>query len=360
MYDISQLNKVELEITSDCNAACPGCARTDAVRDGSLVVTHFTLDDLKRLFAPEHCVGVEFKFCGVLGDPAIHPQFVEMLEYLLESGGRTSISTNGAVGTADMWRRIGELCAQHQKRFHLHWCIDGHEQTNHIYRVNTKWAVLERNMNAFCETAGEYVYRAKWVFIVFDHNEHELDAARAHAERLGFQFATRTGMRNSFHEWTAKIGKKNQKIEKKITTTGAKEHSKVAEVKKLDTFIAKAEKTDEEISNIVKTIQCKYVHEGEIFISATQRMWPCCFLADWGRRNKEGIVDKLSEYGGDWNNLTKHSITEIMNHPWYTTILEESWNSKHPKHLPRCVRTCAYNKAYHNELRDEKTKTTVS
>ena len=359
--DITQLKKVELEITSNCNAACPGCARTIAVANGSLEPQgeDFTLDDLKRMFPPGNYTGVEFKFCGVLGDPAIHPQFADMLEYLLENEGMCSISTNGAVGTADMWRRLGALCKKYQKRFHLHWCIDGHKETNHIYRVNTVWKVLERNMNAFVETVGEYTYRAKWVYIVFDHNEHEVDAARQHAERLGFNFATRTGMRNSFHQWTAQIKKKDHEKKKVvtttkvITTTGKKEHSKVEQVKELDKFIANENKTKEETFKIENSIQCKYVHEAEIFISADQTMWPCCFLADWGRKNNDNILDKLAEYGTGWNSLKDKSVTEIMQHPWFEKILADSWDPSHPKHLKRCIRTCAYNKAYHNELIDE-------
>ncbi len=170
--DITQLKKVELEITSDCNAACPGCQRTSLNSDGKLTVTDFSLDDLKRMFPPNNYDGIEFKFCGVLGDPAIHPQFADMLQYILENNGRVSISTNGAIGTANTWRRIGQLCHDYEKQFFCHWCIDGHKETNHIYRVNTVWKVLERNMNAFVETCGGYTHRNLWVFIVFDHNEY--------------------------------------------------------------------------------------------------------------------------------------------------------------------------------------------
>jgi len=356
--DITQLKKVELEITSDCNAACPGCQRTSLNNVGKLKVQDFSFADLKRIFPPNNYQGIEFKFCGVLGDPAIHPEFAEMLEYLLLCGGTCSISTNGAVGTEDMWRKIGQLCHDHEKRFHLHWCIDGHEQTNHIYRVNTKWKVLERNMNAFVETVGEYVYRAKWVFIVFDHNEYEIETAREHAKRLGFNFATRTGMRNSFQKWIAELPqkvvvnnkKKVVKVEKVITTTGAKEHSKVEQVKKLDDFIAKENKTQKETVEVLQTIQCKYIHEGEIFIAADQTMWPCCFLSDSSTNNKEKINDKMHEYGDGWNSLQDKSINEVMQHPWFDKILTDSWDPNHSKHLPRCIRTCAYNKAYHNEI----------
>lgn len=350
---LSDIKKVELEITSDCNAACPGCARTQELAKGNLQVTDFSLDDLKRMFPPGDYDGVEFKFCGVLGDPAIHPQFAEMLEYLLENQGMVSISTNGAVGPVDMWTRLGHMCAKYQRKFHIHFCVDGHKETNHIYRVNTKWSVLERNMNAFSEAVGEFAYRAKWVFIVFDHNEHELEAAKEHAQRLGFNFATRTGMRNSYHTWVAEIGKKNSKVKKAITTTGSKEHSKKAQVQELYKFIEKENKTKEETQTVVRSIKCKLIHEGEIFISAKQTMWPCCFLSDWAQKNKENINDKLAEYETGWNSLKTHSIDEILAHPWFDKILAESWDPAHEKHFRRCIVTCGYNKAYHNELKDQ-------
>ena len=350
--NINDIHKVELEITSNCNAACPGCARTDADSKGMLRVTDFSLADLQRMFPPEHCAK-EFKFCGVLGDPAIHPEFVPMMEYLLENKAKIGISTNGAVGTADMWKRIGELTYQYENKVTTWFCIDGHKETNHIYRVNTKWNVLERNLNAFHAAAKEQVHKATWVFIVFDHNEHELEIAKDHAHRLGMKFATRTGMRNSYHTWIAQLGKKNDKVKKEITTTGTKEHSKKEQVEKLDNFIAKEDKTQEETSQILQTIKCKLIHEGEIFISAEQTMWPCCFLSDSSVKNKEGILDKLAEYGSDWNDLRVHSIDEILAHPWFDKILAESWDPNHNKHLTRCIRTCAYNKAYHNEVKVE-------
>ena len=346
---MDKIKKIELEITSDCNAACPGCART--LNKDILQVTSFTLEDLKRIFpTTTHIADKEFKFCGVLGDPAIHPQFADMIEYLLQHGGRTSISTNGAVGSVDMWRRIGNLAQQYHKMFFIQWCIDGHRETNHIYRVNTKWNVLERNINAFCETVGEYTARAQWVFIVFDHNEHELDIAKQHAERLGFKFATRTGMRNSYNNWVAELGKKNNKQKKVITTTGDKEHKRKDEVYKLDKLIA----NNEVDNSIINTISCKYVHEGEIFIGSNLSMWPCCFLYDSKFKNRENIVEKLSEYNDGWNSLKEHSIKEIMQHPWYDKVLEESWNPTHNKHMNRCIRTCAYNKAYQNVLVEQK------
>ena len=63
----------------------------------------------------------------------------------------------------------------------------------------------------------------------------------------------------------------------------------------------------------------------------------------------------MREYGNGWNSLRDKSINEVMQHPWFDKILTDSWDPNHSKHLTRCIRTCAYNKAYHNELNIEET-----
>ena len=343
---IDKIKKIELEITSDCNAACPGCART--LNKDILEVTDFSLDDLKRILpSAEHIDMKDIRLCGVLGDPMIHPQVEEITEYLLSNGADVTISTNAGVGTKSMWYDVGLLSKEYQKKLILQACIDGHRETNHIYRVNTKFDVIERNLQAYAENSykGEF-NKNKWTFIVFDHNEHEIEAAKEHAESLGLKFFTRTGMRNSYYNWVAEIGKKNNKQQKVITTSGSKEHARREEVYKLDKIIQE-NKVDEDI---IKTISCKYVHEGEIFINAQQEMWPCCYLWDSAFKNWENILGKLSEYPQGWNSLKTNSIEEVMQHPYYEEVLEASWNPTHNKHMKRCIRTCASNKAYQNVM----------
>lgn len=346
------IKKVELEITSDCNAACPGCART--LNSDLLQINSFLFEDLQRIFPSQDYTGVEFKFCGVLGDPIVNPDFLHMVEYLTDLGGYCEVSTNGGYNTADWWRKLGAIAAKHSGLVHVHFCIDGHKETNHIYRVNTKWNIIERNIAAFAETAPEH--NATWVYIVFDHNEHEIEKAKTHATVLGFDFATRTGMRNSYHDWIAKLGKKDKKVEKKITTTGKKEHSKKDVIQDLDRFIAeyKSNKADEnETTEVLKTVVCKYIHEGEIFIASDQTMWPCCFLWDSAFKNRENIISRLNHFDPGWNSLKENSIEDIQRHEWFTELLEASWEPTHPLHFTRCIRTCAKNKAYHNEINYE-------
>jgi MoaA/NifB/PqqE/SkfB family radical SAM enzyme len=347
--NIDTVRKIELEITSNCNAACPGCARTQ--NKDLLEINSFGLSDLKRIFPTKHYIQNKiFKFCGVLGDPVANKECFEMVEYLVNNGGYCQISTNGGLQSASWWKALGDL-SNKTNLIDVNFCVDGHRETNHIYRVNTIFDVIEKNMQAYADQKAQ----ASWIYIVFDHNEHELSIAQKHAEKLGFKFATRTGMRNSYHNWVAQIRNKDKtKSEITITTTGNKEHSKKQQVENLDKFISTYNKNAlfmiPKKEEVLKTIKCKLIHEGEIFIASNQTLWPCCFLWDSMFKNKENIKEKLSEYGNDWNSLKTHSIDEILSHTWFDKLLEESWNPDHEKHLVRCIRTCAYNQAYQNEI----------
>lgn len=346
---LKDLKKIELEITSDCNAACPGCARTQ--NKDILRINSFTIEDLKRIIPVGDYSGVEFKFCGVLGDPILNPDCLEMTRYLVSCGGFVQYSTNGGYNTAEWWKELGSIAAEFPDLLHIQFCIDGHKETNHIYRVNTKWNIVERNIESFASLAPKKC--GTWIFIIFDHNEHELSIAQDHAERIGVKFATRTGMRNSYHDWIAKVGKKNKKEEKIITTTGIKEHSKKDIVKDLDKFIEEYKSTqvdEEKILNITNSIVCKYIHEGEVFIASDLTLWPCCFLYDSAFKNKEKILEKLSIFDNGWNSLKDKSIDEILQHPWYKKLLAESWHPYNNLHFSRCIKTCAKNKAYHNQF----------
>ena len=98
--NIDSIRKIELEITSDCNAACPGCARTQHI--DKLEIKSFMLSDLLRLFPDtKHIKDKQFKFCGVLGDPALNKDAVSMTEHLTDHGGYCQWSTNGAYQTSD-------------------------------------------------------------------------------------------------------------------------------------------------------------------------------------------------------------------------------------------------------------------
>ena len=59
--------------------------------------------------------------------------------------------------------------------------VDGLSDTNHLYRQNVVWDNVERNMRVSFAAGG----RARWDFIVFGHNEHQVDEAQRTSRELG-------------------------------------------------------------------------------------------------------------------------------------------------------------------------------
>ncbi len=145
------IDNYELEISSDCNAECPLCQRTHMkmpLRGNN----NISLADLKNIFyKDEYINGKEFKLCGVLGDPILNPECIEICDFLSSKGARKiALSTNGGMNTPEWWTRLAKI-----KNVQVDFCVDGFENTNHIYRVNVKWPILMRNMKAYSEAKGK-------------------------------------------------------------------------------------------------------------------------------------------------------------------------------------------------------------
>ncbi len=87
-------------------------------------------------------------------------------------------------------------------------------------------------------------------------------------------------------------------------------------------------------------VDCKFIHRKQLFISSTKKMWPCCYLHDDDYREDSKLIEVQKKYNDDWNNLKKQTINDILSHEWYEKVLEDSWNVKHPLHLPRCYKNC--------------------
>ena len=95
--------------------------------------------------------------------------------------GTIKFHSNGGVRLNKFWTRLGELLTP-ERRGTCIFALDGLEDTLHLYRQNVKYRVVERNARSFIAAGG----RAVWKFIVFAHNEHQVDEARIRSEAFGF------------------------------------------------------------------------------------------------------------------------------------------------------------------------------
>ena len=322
-------NKFELEITSNCNAQCPLCARTEMgmpLRGN----TEISLDTIKKIFPNEDLIkGKEFKLCGVLGDPIVHPQCLEICEWLGNKGGKVIVSTNGGYNNADWWTELAKI-----KNLKVDFCVDGFEHTNHIYRVNVNWKTLVRNMTAFTEGKGD----ARWVYIPFAHNEDDYEKAKELAQQLGMLFIRRTSGRNELNK--NKTHKPRKAKEVKLSGSEKLPHNDLTKLKELI-----KEKDVEKVNEVVSTLSCQHLEEPELFIASNSTLWPCCYLFDESLKDYEHVTKTQDK---TFNSLDNFTVDEVLQKDLYTS-LKDRWYATHDNHLRRCIKSCGLKGVYKNK-----------
>ena len=335
---IKDIKNYEIEITSKCNARCPGCSRThNGDTHPDLKMLEISLEQFKNIFPPELIIDKSFAFSGVYGDPGMAKDIIEICEYILKNNpSKIWIDTNGGMQTENFWNRLGNLSKQNNHKLAVSFNIDGFENTNHIYRVNVIWNKLINNITAYSQAGGN----GTWSYIEFDHNINDVESARELAKQLGFNFRIRRSSRNQ-----TKTPWKNKD---KTISTNTKEiqHSKAEEKYDLT----------KNINNIQNTkftdINCRLIHQQKGYISHDMRLWPCCWIGDMYHdsirpsvkdQGRQKLFDIENMYGKAWNDLTQHSIEEVLQHDYYQHVLEASWDTDHELYIKRCVIECGGN-----------------
>ena len=184
-FNYSQIDEYQLEITTYCNAACPQCPRN--ISGGKvnpyMPLCHLSRETIDRTFTEELCSRVrQIFFCGSYGDPIVHPEFLDIIKDFRKKNPTLwlYIHTNGGMHDHDWWRELATVIGGYGK---IDFGIDGLEETNHLYRKGVKFENAINNAQAFIEAGG----KAQWNFIVFKHNEHQIDHARMLGEIVGFE-----------------------------------------------------------------------------------------------------------------------------------------------------------------------------
>jgi len=190
---------LHLEPTDICQAACALCAReTDPVFDKD-VQHSLTVEDIKRIL-PEHVIAQLDKMfmCGTYGDPAAGPNTLELYKYFrsVNSDITLGMNTNGGLQNTAWWIKLAEQFDQ--PRDYVVFSIDGLEDTNHVYRKNVSWRRVVANAEAFIGAGGA----AQWDMLIYEHNEHQVDACEQLARDMGFTwFRAKVSKRISTVNW---------------------------------------------------------------------------------------------------------------------------------------------------------------
>ena len=139
------------------------------------------LATIKRNFTPDLCSRIlEIDLCGGLGDPPAARDCFAICEYFISQGVKLILSSNGGLRSVDWWTQLGELFVTNESLVEFH--IDGLADTNHLYRVNTRFHKIMDNATAFLNTGAN----GEWHFIPFAHNQHQISEALELSKKMGF------------------------------------------------------------------------------------------------------------------------------------------------------------------------------
>ena len=256
---LSNIKILHIEPTDACNAACPQCAREIDPTFNKNDLHHLTVEQIKKLVSEDFIRNLDKMFmCGVYGDPAAGKHTLEIFKYFRSINPTIvlGMNTNGGLRSISWWKELATICNLPQD--YVVWSIDGLEDTNHIYRVNTEWNKIIKNATAFIQEGGS----AHWEMLVFDHNQHQVEFAKQLAKKLKFNW------------FRAKVSKRFD----------------IHPVK----FLNKPQGWQDPVVNAGQII-CQALTERSLYISANGVCYPCCWLS-----TTEFTINRFSEIQQSW------------------------------------------------------------
>jgi len=366
MYKYNEIKTVHLEMTERCNANCPQCGRNinggevnpylnDRELNYNSIVKIFTEPFVKQLS--------HIYMCGNYGDPIVAKDTLEVLRYFRKINPtiKLSMNTNASARTEDWWTELAEVL---KPNGHVIFSIDGLADTNHIYRRNTSWDKIMSNAKAYIFAGGI----AHWEYIVFEHNEHQVDSARELSKQLGFDYfqIKKTGRFYSSVTGQVKQGsnfidRKGNKIEIKMPKNPLYRNKGLENIDGQIIPVITLPTTYDEIKDrlnpelynhaMIKQydmtkIDCKVKKEKNLYITAEGIVMPCCWMAStmysWHHMHKRTQIWKyINKVGIDKLNAHKHSLENILGTEFFTMV-ESSWDipTCSQGKLTVCAKTC--------------------
>ena len=344
-YD--DIRAIHFEHTSRCNLLCPQCARVENGKvNPRLPMSELTINDYKNILGKDFAEQLHRVFwCGNYGDSIASNNWLECAEWIRNSGVQSmQLYTNGSARKPDWWEHLAKDVLNREWDY-VYFSIDGLEDTNHLYRVNSNWNKIIENVQAFINAGGN----ARWDYLVFDYNEHQTTKAKELAKELGFK-------QIMFKETSRFVSNKQ-------FTSNEKSEMETKSAKKFNRILENYGSWDNYIDNT--QIECKYQKMQAIYIDFEAKLWPCCWMGPskyFPDKNiqKPQLNYLTNLYGEDFNSIRNHKLEDIINHQWYTTKLEDSWKqtleSNNPK-LYVCGRTCGTDYEFTSDKRSNLSET---
>ena len=391
MYKYKELLHLDLETSSLCNALCPVCNRraNGGLKNKSFRETYVSLEQFKKWFSDDFVAQLfGMQMCGNYGDSMTNPDLIPILTHVraINPDIKLTMNTNASGRDPEFWYNLGKLIEPNGA---LTFSVDGLEDTNHLYRKGTNWSKIMMAMKNFIRGGGN----ARWEFLVFKHNQHQIPEAKALAEELGFEkFFEKKAMGFIHHDIKRQVkegirvfdvdGSFQYMLEppaKEFTNIVVaseryddlyKQTTNMTEPDDIDSIIEKIKKdnqngilvettptyvppkfvkdnnrplTDWEIKLGNSKIDCMVLHNKSVFVAHDGLVFPCCFTASkyYAFDNEETaqLKEFVDSLGKDKVTLHHTSLEDIIDGPMFQEKYPENFNNNNVR--DKRLRTCS-------------------
>lgn len=238
---LNEIKILHIEPTDVCQAECPLCSRETDSEFNKKFTHHLSMQDIISALGLDCIANLEKMFmCGNYGDPAAGKHTLNIYQAFREINPNIvlGMNTNGGLRRPGFWRSLAGILNKHMD--YVVFSIDGLEDTNHVYRKNVNWRLLQNNIKAFILAGGN----AHWDMLVYKHNQHQVNDCEKLARELGFKwFRAKVSKRPYINGLESPIGWNLPSI-------------------------------------IQGKIDCMALKESSIYIDARKNVHPCCWLGN--------------------------------------------------------------------------------
>lgn len=264
------IKRIHFDLTSECNLHCAFCSRSRLFKKLSVSRRNIELPMLKARLSNILCHTDLINLSGTFGEPTLHPEFVDIIDYFHDvSPAQIRMDTNGSQHPESWWRSLAS------KNVVITFNVDGITQKSHErYRCGSRLSTILANLRTYVDCGGE----AELQFIVFKHNEGEVNDAKQLCMELGIKF----------HPITSRhYDDKNKKP--------------VGFRRTLDGFR-----------------RCKIAKNPEIYIAFDGIVEFCCrFQPRWNKRIKHPIIKKYYSNRIESFNLYDNALGDILRSDYF-------------------------------------------
>jgi MoaA/NifB/PqqE/SkfB family radical SAM enzyme len=287
---------LQIDITTYCNSHCGGCIRNNSGGEACVELVHLSpeifekinFDDIKVVY-----------FNGAYGDFTMHPNIFTIFRSIPKRMVFDA-STNGGARKPEWWSQL----ANQIKRFRtsrITFAIDGVD-TNHLYRRGVDIHKVLSHAQSFIDSGGN----ARWRYIAFEHNQHEIEKASNLAKDMGFS------------EFVVGESYVPEIYQKKYSTFNEMTVKRVVAPTKHNWRKDKA-RIYRHLEDVDLGFRCTWRNQGRAQLDAWGNIWQCCYMPSIATHPE--MYKELTLFELD-NNLNKYGYDEILQGSFFSELFD--------------------------------------